>query len=153
MTTFAEVIDFLSTRLQIDLRPAVNAGGCSIQLDDQMEIHLECSPNNSEIFVHSALVPLPSRKREIFYSKLLELHLFGVLTSGAIFSLDLEHERVLIFKIFAFETMDLSRFLSALEEFVRTVNTMRPALHKLTDELDTEFPSYALDSSDHMKRV
>lgn len=103
--------------------------GSILSLDDgRLQIKIE--PNDQEAWLHCDIVNIPKFKKEKFYETLLTSQLFGKLTDGAHFSLNLKEQCVLLCKSFSCENISQDEFDVQLNKFFRSCLVWRETLEQ-----------------------
>ena len=92
----------------------------SILSIDGGNLNVKIEPHNNEVWFHCAIFDIPHHNKEHFYEKLLVSQLFGQLTRGAHFSLDLNQKNVLLCKTLTTEGINEEIFDHTLTEFIET---------------------------------
>jgi hypothetical protein len=126
--TFSELLVQLGMETKLDLSAAAAAGGCTIQFDKNLEVVLEADAQTGAVQMYIAIVQAPTTNRENFFASLLQLHLFGMATDGAVFGFDPQLNRVLFFKTLPLSLMDADAALKQVEAFVNQAERWRDRL-------------------------
>lgn len=93
--------------------------GSVLSMDDGM-LDIKVEPHENEAWLHCAIFDIPKHKREKIYEVLLTTQLFGQLTRGAHFSLNLSEQKILLCKNIKIETITQEDFDHMLKEFFET---------------------------------
>ena len=126
--TFSELLVQLGMETKLDLAAAAEAGGCTIQFDKNLEIVLESDAQTGVVQMYIAIVQAPATNRENFFAALLQLHLFGLATDGAVFGFDPQLNRVLFFKTLPLSLLNVDDALKQVESFVNQAERWRDRL-------------------------
>jgi len=126
--TFAELLAQLGMETKLDLSAAAAAGGCTIQFDKNLDIVLEADAQTGVVQMYMVIAQAPAINRESFFAALLQLHLFGLATDGAVFGFDPQLNRVLFFKTLPLSLLDGSNALKQVESFVNQAERWRDRL-------------------------
>lgn len=93
-------------------------GSVLVMDDDLLEVRVE--PNEDEAWFHCPIFDIPKNKREKIYEMLLTSQLFGKLTRGAHFSLNISEQKILLCKNIKIENIMQEDFDHVLREFFET---------------------------------
>lgn len=129
---FKELLSSLGMETRLDLSEAVQAGGCSIQFDKNLELVLESDENAGIVQMYIEVAKAPATGRESFFAALLQLHLFGLATDGGTFGFDPAQERVLFFKTLPLSLLEPQEALGHIERFVNQAERWRTHLPAAT---------------------
>ncbi len=138
--TFSELMVQLGMETKLDLAAATQAGGCTIQFAEKLEIVFESDDDTGILQMYIAIAQAPASNRENFFSALLQLHLFGLATDGAFFGFDPALDRVLFFKTLPLSLLDPTGALEQVESFVNQAERWRD---RLVDVVATMTPAAA----------
>ncbi len=93
--------------------------GTILDIDDgAFKIYIE--PREDKAWFHCSLIKIPQRKREKFYQSLLINQIFGELTKGAHFSLNVEKQEVLLCLAIDISDGDTEKFNTQLTRFLES---------------------------------
>lgn len=126
--TFEELLMVLGMETKLNLNEAVASGGCTVQFSKELEVTLEYDQKEERLQIFSTLIPVPPSNRETFFSALLQLHMFGYITSGGVFGYDQKQDEVIFFRTIPLSLMDAPRVLKELENFVNQTERWRGRL-------------------------
>lgn len=104
--------------------------GSVLSLDDG-NFQIKIEPHEQEVWLHCEIIAIPKFKKEKFYEKLLTAQLFGTLTKGAHFSLNLESQQGLLCKAFSVENISQNEFDKQLNEFFEMCLAWRKILKEI----------------------
>ena len=93
--------------------------GSVLSIDDGL-LEVKIEPHEKEAWFHCAIFDIPRQNREKIYEALLTTHIFGQLTRGAHFSLNINEQKILLCKTVKIEDMPQERFDQLLKEFFET---------------------------------
>ena len=93
--------------------------GSVLSMDDGL-LQVKIEPHEGEAWFHCAVFDIPKHKRERIYEALLTSQIFGQLTRGAHFSLNIGEQKILLCKNINLENISQESFDSALKEFFET---------------------------------
>ena len=93
--------------------------GSTISMDDGL-LEVKVEPHEKEAWFHCAIFDIPKHKREKIYEALLTTQIFGQLTRGAHFSLNINEQKILLCKNVTLENITQEAFDSLLKEFFET---------------------------------
>lgn len=92
------------------------------------KIYIE--PREDKAWFHCSLIKIPPRKRETFYQSLLINQIFGELTKGAHFSLNMEEQEVLLCLAIDISDGDAEKFNTHLMQFLESCWLWRTTLEQ-----------------------
>ena len=93
--------------------------GTVLDIDDgTFKIHIE--PRENKAWFYCSLIKIPVRKREKFYQSLLVNQIFGELTKGAHFSLNMEKQEVLLCLTVDISDKNFEKFDIQLTQFLES---------------------------------
>ena len=93
--------------------------GSVLSMDDGL-LELKVEPHGNEAWFHCAIFDIPKYNREKIYEALLTTQIFGQLTRGAHFSLNINDQKILLCKNVNIENMAQEEFDRLLKEFFET---------------------------------
>lgn len=96
---------------------------CSLAFDDQQEI-LIIQPNQSDkVYIASPVADLSDSNRDEYYEKALKFNFLGIVTNGAVFSIDDTAEQMLLSVSTKVESLDEHALAELLAEFIGTLKS------------------------------
>lgn len=122
---FANFLDALGVAARLDVRAAVQAGGCTLNFDQRLEVTIEHSAEDRVVQVFAPVLSLAGvvgESREKLLATLLQLHLFGMATGGAYFGFDPALDRVILFMTLHLDQQTPEQAVAAFEMFVNQLD-------------------------------
>ena len=93
--------------------------GSVLSMDDGL-LQVKVEPHEKEAWFHCAIFDIPQHNREKIYEALLTTQIFGQLTRGAHFSLNIHEQKILLCKSVNIENITQEEFDRLLKEFFET---------------------------------
>ena len=93
--------------------------GSILSMDDGL-LQVKIEPHENEAWFHCAIYDIPKQNREKIYEALLTTQIFGQLTRGAHFSLNINEQKILLCKSVNIENIAQENFDYLLKEFFET---------------------------------
>ena len=93
--------------------------GSVLSMDDGL-LQVKVEPHENNAWLHCAIFDIPKQKREKIYEALLTTQIFGQLTRGAHFSLNVNEQKILLCKSISIENITQEEFDRILKEFFET---------------------------------
>lgn len=142
----------LAARLQVSELVWNDEHVCRLVLDDNYLVDLEYVERDQLIqvysVVHAHAAELPAR-----FVDLLTANLFGVATNGAVLSLHLERDEIVLHRTFNLERIDIEWFARELDLFSDAVADWSQRLRRHHPEEAAEAPSSGDDAASGLLRV
>lgn len=92
---FSQLLHALALETKLDLKEAVNSGGCTVVFDKRIELTLE--HHNNQVYLFSPVMQITQALPDQFFASLLQIHLFGFATRQCTFGYDATAQRILLF--------------------------------------------------------
>ncbi len=92
---FSQLLHAISLETHLDLKAAVDSGGCTVVFDKRIELTLE--HHNNRVYLFSPVMQITQSLPDNFFASLLQIHLFGLATRHCTFGYDAGGQRILLF--------------------------------------------------------
>ena len=142
---FAQFLNSLGAAARLDVGAAVQAGGCTLNFDQRLEVTLEHSEDTQQVQVYAPVLSLTGiigEAREKLLATLLQLHLFGMATGGAYFGFDPALDRVILFMTVNLDQQTPEQGVAAFEMFVNQLDRWQANLLQVVQRGSGSAPAH-----------
>lgn len=132
---FEELLEPLAVGEYFDVKEAVASGGCTLSLDEHIELTFEHKENC--VYLFSPVMTVKQDLSEDFCAFLLQAHLFGLATKNCSFGYDPESRRILLSCILELDTSTPEQAREQVEALVEQVEHWQNALPAVVSSLQS----------------
>ena len=135
---FSQFLQAIGAAGKLDVNSAVQAGGCTVRFDAQLEVVFEWQADAGRVQCFGTVLSLAAQaesSRLPLYAAALQLHAFGAATSGCFFALDAQADRLILFRTVELEALSNGAAETQVEALVNQLGVWQSRLAQVAQRL------------------